>query len=254
MGLTKTESKVYLAGLAHSGIGAQELSKETQVKRPTVYHALETLVQKGLVSKKGTGARRVFHMTAPENIKKLLDQKIEALEQQKQTLDALIPLLAQRQQGTKADSVEVVQYEGIEGIKLVVEEALYCKSRSWDIIAPRTNFFSQFEKEYAQYYLRARKNRRIVSRSLWEKTDSGDKTRPGGKILDPDTIRERNPRYLPDVMHGKFQSVMILFDDKVAIISSYKTLSAILIRSKEIHGFMSMMFEGLWQSSEQIEN
>ncbi|PJA45781.1 hypothetical protein CO174_01610 [Candidatus Uhrbacteria bacterium CG_4_9_14_3_um_filter_50_9] len=250
MGLTNTEAKIYLAGLGCAGIGVQELSKETQIKRPTVYHALETLVQKGLVSKKGTGARRIFHMTSPEQIGTLLDQKISQLEEQKKGLIDLIPLLTQREGSMKADGVEVMQYEGIDGIKLVVEEALYSKERHWDIIAPRKNFFAKFDKAYAVYYLTARKNRKITSRSLWEKTPTGKTKTPGDHVVSPDVIRERNPRYLPEVMHGSFQSVMILFDDKVAIISSYKTLSAVLIQSQEVHGLMQAMFEGLWSASD----
>ncbi|NQV89915.1 helix-turn-helix domain-containing protein [Candidatus Uhrbacteria bacterium] len=252
LGLTSTEAKIYLAGLGRSGIGVQELSKETQVKRPTVYHALETLIQKGLVSKKGTGARRIFHMSSPENIGHLLDSQIAGLEEQKKGLEILIPLLIARIDETSSETIEVSQYEGIEGIKMVVEEALYCKKRHWDIIAPKRNFFSEFDKNYAQYYLSSRRRRGITSRSLWEKTLEDAKHTPGGHKVTPETVKERNPRYLPSVMSGKFASVMILFDDKVALISSYKTLTAVLIRSTEIHEFMKTMFEGLWQGSEEL--
>jgi hypothetical protein len=53
-------------------------------------------------------------------------------------------------------------------------------------------------------------------------------------------------------MHGKFKSVIIIFDDKIAIISSIKELTAILIQSQEIHDTFLAMFEGLWESSSKI--
>ena len=250
IGLTEREAKIYLTGLSYPSVDANEIAKQTQIKRPTVYHALETLIQKGLASKKTSGAKRQFVMTSPEMIRTFLDQKMQALEKQQHLLKELVPLLQQRQQQTDAEKIQVTQYDGIEGIKMVVDEALYCKSHHWDIIAPRKNFFSDFDKAYADYYLETRKRRKIESRSLWEKV-KGKKRRPGGKIVSATTAKERNPRFLPEVMHDKFKSVIILFDDKIALISSYETLSAILIQSKEMHETMSTMFEGLWSVSEK---
>ncbi|OGL63181.1 hypothetical protein A3C09_04500 [Candidatus Uhrbacteria bacterium RIFCSPHIGHO2_02_FULL_47_44] len=244
LGLTQTESTVYLAGLSHNGTNAQALAKQTGIKRPTVYYALETLMQKGLVTKKGVGNRRVYSMTSPENLKTFVDAQISEMQTKKQSLDGFVETLL-KQQGVVTPTSSVSHYEGIEGVKLVVEEALYCKSRHWDILAPKKNFFSEFDAEYAKYYLDARKRRRITSRSLWEKV--------GGKSsVSREVIAERQPRYLPEVMSGRFQSVMILFDDRVLFISSYKSLSAILIQSDEMHQFLLAMFDGLWAGAEKI--
>jgi sugar-specific transcriptional regulator TrmB len=241
IGLTDTECSIYLTALPYSSIGVRELEKQTQIKRTTIYHALNTLMEKGLVSKVGVGSRLEFSATKPENIKRTIDKNIEALKYQKQELESILPLLEQRT--TKDESkVSVSHYEGIEGMKLVVEEALYCKSRQWDIIAPYDNFFREFTKEYAKYYLSARKQRGIKSRSLWEK-------KADARALMPEEVKERAPRYLPEVMNGKFKSVIIVFDDKVAFISSLNELSAVLIQSKEMHDTIAAMFEGLWSIS-----
>lgn len=253
IGLTKTEAQIYLAGLPFPSIDANTLSKQTQIKRPTVYHALETLIQKGLVSKKAAGGKRTFAMIAPEMIQHFLDQKEQQLNKQRSSLNELLPLLEQRRQEASAEKVQVMHYEGIEGVKMVVDEALYCRSNHWDIIAPKKNFFSDIDKTYATYFLETRKRRHITARSLWEKTDKQKKT-PSGKSLTAEALKERNPRYLPEAMHGQFESVIILFDNKVAIISSAKNLSAILIRSEETHKTMSAMFEGLWSASEPYKN
>lgn len=245
LGLTQTEAKLYLAGLSKKATSAQELARATKAKRPTVYHALETLIEKGLVSKTGTEARRLFQMTSPERLQHLLDQKMDQIKLQKTNLDTLLPLLMQHQGAAGSEQVRVMQYEGIEGIKIVVEEALYCKSRSWDIIAPPKNFFSDFDKTYSKYYLETRKARGITSRSLWEQKEAPTQR------MTPELIRERNPRYLPAALSGRFESVMILFDDKVAMITSLGVMSAVLIQSKEVHALMATMFEGLWMISKE---
>lgn len=240
IGLTDTETAIYQAGLGFPSISVQELGRQTRIKRPTIYHALETLGQKGLVAKRGTAARLQFVMSPPERLRHLVDQKIASLEKQKAALDAVLPLLAKR--GVPADRVAASQFDGIEGVKAVVEEALYCRERHWDILAPRKNFFYDFDKAYAEYFLSARRARGITSRSLWEDD-------PNRRILSAEEIKQRQPRILPSSMHGRFQDVLIIFDDKVAIISSLKASSAILIQSKEVHDTILAVFDALYDIS-----
>jgi len=247
MGLTDTEIEIYLVGLSYDSIGVKELEKTTRINRTTIYHALDTLIQKGLVSKResGLGAKLLFSMASPENIKKFLDREIKLMEEKKCEIDNILPLLLDRTK-QKEETFKVSHFEGIEGIKLVVEEALYCRSREWSIIAPKKNFFSEFDSVYARYYLKTRKENDIKAYSLWEYA-------PNSKILADEEMRDRNPRYLPEIMHGKFKSVIIIFDDKVAFISSIKNISAILIQSREINETMQAMFKGLWVGSKEIK-
>ncbi len=245
LGLTATETTIYLAGLDFPSIGVKELEKITGIKRTTIYHALNTLMHKGLVANKGTANRLAFIMTEPKDIKRLITSQIQVLQDQQKELDQVLPLL-QPKNARQLGQANVLHYEGISGIKLVVEQALYCKSRHWDIIAPNKNFFSEFDKKYADYFIQTRQTRQITARSLWENN-------PGRRSLTPEEIKDRNPRYLPEIMQGHFQSVMIIFDDKVAIISSLDELSAILIQSKEINDFFKAMFEGLWLGSKEYK-
>lgn len=237
-GLTETEVILYVEGLKYASIGVSELVKQTRIKRTTVYHALDTLMQKGIVAKKGTGSRLVFSMIAPEHLEKLLDEKIALIGKQKELLKKCVPLLAARDQKTTTET-QVSHFEGTEGVKMVVEEALYAKTRRWDIISPPRNFFSEFNRAYAQYFLETRRARDIIARSLWESTENR-------RMLTAEELKQRQPRMLPPAMHGKFKSVIIVFDNKVAIISSLKELTAVLIQSNEIHDTMEALFEGLW--------
>jgi sugar-specific transcriptional regulator TrmB len=244
LGLTTTEAKIYLAGRKYGAIGVHDIAKHTRLKRPTIYHALETLAEKGLAARRGTGSKIIFSMSPPEHLKNILKVQQEVLQKQVKTLDTLLPLLIQ-QTPQDTDTISTIQYDGIEGVKMVVDIALFCRKQHWDILAPAKNFFSDFDKKYAAYYLEQRQLRHITSRSLWERGI-------GRRKLTPIEIKERNPRYLPKTMEGSFKSVLILFDDKVAIISSLQKLSAILITSQEIHDLFAAMFEGVWQSSKEL--
>lgn len=243
IGLTDTEIDIYRTGLPFSSITVSELAKRTNIQRTTLYHALSTLEQKGLVSKKGMSGKLAFSMSKPDHLKSIVEQKISSLEKKKKALDTIIPLLAQHIHRTDEKTI-VSQYDGIEGMKSVVMEALYCLSRQWDIIAPGKNFFSEFDTAYAKKFMETRLRNGIITRSLWEHD-------PSRKLLTQEEIRRRNPRFLPQVMHGKFKSVIILFDDKVAMISSLDEMTAILIQSKEINATISALFEGLWSASQK---
>ncbi|MBP7134165.1 hypothetical protein KBA73_03025 [Patescibacteria group bacterium] len=250
IGLTPSEAAVYTAGLQHGPLGVHEFGRITTIKRPTIYHALHLLEEKGLAAKKGTGRRLVFTMQPAERLRSLLQDQAKQIEKKQDALETLLPLFITKTAGASIET-NVEHVEGIAGMKTLVEEALYCKSRRWDILAPKNNFFSQMDPVYAKQFLRTRSSREIVARSLWERPDtSGAKET---RRLTPQELKERHPRYLPDVFKGRFASTLILFDQKVVILSSHDQAEGILIQSSETHQLLSMMFDGLWLVSEPYE-
>lgn len=245
LGFTPTETAVYLAGLARSEIDVRTLVRETGIKRPTVYHALETLMQKGLVAKRGSAQHLVFSMASPERLEQVMKEQMLELAKRQQEFAEILPLLQKQREQAPNQEVHVVKYEGLSGVKAAIEEALYCKSRTWDLIAPRKNFFSDVDRIYARYYLETRVARGIKARSLWEQAVEKIE-RP----LTAEEVKRRNPRYLPTFLHGRFTAMMFIFDEKVMLIHSHAALSAIVIHSKEVREFMSVLFEGIWAQSE----
>jgi sugar-specific transcriptional regulator TrmB len=240
LGLTETEATIYLAGLELSPCTPQTLSLKTNVKRPTVYHALDTLREKGFVSELKIGNKSHFTMMNPESLRGLVSNKKIELEQQELQLASLIPFLSDLQ--LQKNLTEVIHGHGKEGAKRVLDAAFRTKTKQWDIIAPYENFL-RHDKELAELYLTTRKVRDIRARTLWE-------LRRDERPLSEAEVEIRNPRILPPALAGKFESMILIFDDKVAIFSSHKNLSAILITSNEINALFKAMFEGLWELSE----
>lgn len=243
MGLTETEAKIYVAGLSSESITLQELARQTKIKRPTVYHALQRLTEKGLVAERKTSNKSSFTMSPPETMFALLERQREVFDEQMKALNVVLSLLQHKRGAAKGENISIVHYQGKQEMKMVMDIAFYCKSKRWDVIAPFHNFVRDSDPEYAQKYMRARKAHGITSRVLWERV-------PGARKQSPQEVRERNPRYMPASMHGKFQSMIMLFDDKIAIFSSFKTQSAILITSKELHAMFLAMYEAIWEVSE----
>ncbi len=243
LGLSNTEAVLYMAGLELGASDASTLTTHTSLKRPTVYHALGTLMQKGLATKHKRGGGLAFAMSDPLHVERLLDERIAMLQAEKSGLGSIMSELSALQDKTSHET-EVAHYPGKEGIKSLMEEAFYCKKRHWDIIAPRENIFYELERDYCDYYLETRKKRKIKARTLWEQTPATGKRR-----LTEDEIDMRQPRYLPVSLTGQFSSILILFDDVAAFITSRDEFSAVKISSPSVVSVQRAMFEGLYQAS-----
>ena len=211
-----------------------------------MYHALETLEQKGLASSRRSDGRLLFTMSPASSLGEYIAARTRKLEQQQVTLEHLLPNFPVA--GSSAPSYKVEHYDSIEGIKTIVDRALHCRSAEWRIIAPRHNFFSQYDRDYAQYFMSKRRAHRIKAKTLWEAPIKPDSK---GSLGLGDVVR-RNPRFLPPEYRGKFSAVIIIFDDTIAFISSLKNSESLLVQSAEFTGTMSVMFDTLYDTSEDF--
>src|SRR3989338_3484937 len=75
LGLTETESKVYLALLKRGSSLAGKVTKETGLHRRTVYDTIERLIEKGLASYIVTNNQRYFEAIDPERLMQILKEK-----------------------------------------------------------------------------------------------------------------------------------------------------------------------------------
>lgn len=238
-GLTANEARVYLHGLTKTLFTPQTIARDEDIPRPTIYHVLQTLIQKGLMTKTKSHRGYAFTATHPTRLPLLLQHEKERFDVRRQSLDVLLPAL-QKKRAIEQHVEETIHYEGMTGVKLLFEEALYCKKRSWQIIAPSQNILRQVDNNYADYIYEAQRTRGIELRTLWENKMHDTKH-------SPEEIRRRHIRLMPKAMTGRFSSLVILFDDATAIFPPLDESSAILIRSKEIHATFDAIFEGLWE-------
>lgn len=242
LGLSSTEQQLYLAGLELTSVTVDWLIRRVGVNRTTAYHALGTLAQKGFCAESKQSGRLVYAMTPAANLEDVLqvrEREIAKQKQQLRELASLFPIPAE----SEATETHVEQYSGEQGVKQAIEKALYCKSRSWDIIAPKDNFFSQIDTSYAKYFMDTRKERKIAARTLWESNSSSD--------LSLQDLRDRKPRYLPPAFSKRFKSVVILFDDKALFLPSKGRQAAVIVTSDEIVQTLSVMFDALWLAADK---
>ena len=244
--LSDSEIQLYLAMLSRGAMQANELVKATRGKRPTVYYALRQLLDRGLVKNiAGQGTKR-FQAEPPDTLLTMLALRQEELKALADEVRTSLPDFNANKVSSEGVP-SVTFYEGLDAMKQVVMETLYCKSRHIDSLAPRDNFFWQIGQTFSQKYIDERVSRKITTRNLWEQP-----LKP--EILVRSYKGLSNVRILPPVMHGKFRSTVFIYDDKVMYISSLARSYVLLVQSQEHHELMKAMYEGLWESSKESKN
>lgn len=123
LGLTNTESKVYITigKLGKTTIG--EVIKESGVQSSHIYPAINSLISKGLLSNSFLKKRRLFQLTTKSALKELLDSKREEIKIMEKELDQKIPSLFSNLRNDN-NSLDITVYEGIAGIKAAIENVL----------------------------------------------------------------------------------------------------------------------------------
>ena len=116
LGLTDAESKVYLALLRLGSTTVGPIVDESKVSRSKIYHVLEKLKKKGLVSYIVKSQTNHYNAADPEKIQDYVNCKKEEISSVEQELKELLPKLKNLQVfAGKKDEAEV--YSGLEGVK-----------------------------------------------------------------------------------------------------------------------------------------
>lgn len=240
LGLSDSEVTVYLAMV--SGVRtARDIVKVTRLKRPTVYYALGCLEKRGLTSKTGLSGDKSFTLEPIEKLSLIAKGKVLEVSSLQNRIDELIPILtATSSPGNKKPIVAF--YEGVDAVKNAIMEMLYCKSKKINSVVPAQNFFWQVGQEFVELFVEERIKRNIKTKNLWEA--------PISKGLIRQYYEELSQvRILPEIMHGKFQTTIFLYDEKTLYVSSKNNSYCVLIASKEHTDTMQSWFDGLWSVS-----
>lgn len=240
LGLSDSEVTVYLA-MVSGARTARDLVKVTRLKRPTVYYALGCLEKRGLTSKTGLSGDKSFTLEPVEKLSLIANEKVSEITKLQSRIEEMIPTL--NATASPIDTKPTVAfYEGVDAVKNAIMEMLYCKSKCINSVVPKENFFWQIGQDFVELFIEERIKRNIKTKNLWEV--------PVNKGLIKEYYEGLSQvRIAPEIMHGKFQTTIFLYDDKTLYVSSKNNSYCILITSKEHTDTMRAWFDGLWSVS-----
>lgn len=226
LGLSNVEAKVYLALLDLGRVVANKVSEHSGIHRRTVYDALETLIQKGLVNFTIESNKKYYQA---ENPKRFLD----LLENKKEEFNLLLPELLLKFQSSKIKQ-EINIYRGHKGLKNIFDDILKAKKEAY-LFGSGGKFKESFGEIYRdQWFLKAKKNKIKIHAIFSEEAKTHAKN---SSEIDSKFIKEK---YAP-------LSSTVIYGNKTAIIIYSEQPMAILITSEEIASSYMQYFETLWK-------
>jgi len=246
LGLTENEIKVYIAVLKQEASTIKSLTSISGVKRTTIYSCLNKLKKLGLIIEGRKNKKRVFIADEPEKLLEGINQEEKNLQdkikQRKKIINSLLPQLkAIAKKTTEAPKVRF--YEGLAGCWSIGEDFLKEKKDLFEL----GSSIKAFENVDVQESIRRITNRR---RQIG-KTKSYMITDKYPEIVKRYFLKEldfREYRFLPKEI--KLDSYVIIYGDKVALLSTKKPLWGMIIESKEIAKTMKFLWDIAWKSLE----
>jgi sugar-specific transcriptional regulator TrmB len=232
VGFSKAESTIYLALLELGSCTTGKIISKTNLRSSTIYHCIETLLSKGIISYIMKGKIKYFQAENPEILIKILKDKEEEV-------NTIIPLLKSKQSKTlKKNSAKI--YIGLNGLKTAFEDILSTLKKG------DTYYFFQLSKQvisndkinlfFRNYHLkRAEKGINV----------KGIATNDCKEVISDifKNILNSEIRYVTEFLPNG----VIIYKDKLIILDGEKEILAVVIESNSIFESYKNFFEDKWK-------
>ena len=155
LGLSDKEIKIYLTLLKLGQSTVNLIAKKANLNRVTCYDVLKYLQEKGLVSYVIKSGVKYYESAEP---RKLLGD----LQEKQAKLKSILPELeALKQSVNEKPSIEV--YEGVKGLKTIIEDILKENKESWFIADPD---FMDAIPFYFPHFIKQKRKQEIFSKVI----------------------------------------------------------------------------------------
>lgn len=243
-GLSDNEVFVYLSLLSISQSSAKIIIEKTKLHRQLVYDALNSLIEKGLVSFILEGKKKLFKASEPMQIINLFEDKEKEIEKQKKDFMILLPKLESIKNNTR-EKQDATVYKGNKGIKFLLDDMIREKKEILTIGA------SDLSAESYSYHLQFNLPKFHALR---------EKNKTPYKILLSEELKNRAKelnklKYTESRILGKeftSNSSVNVYGNKVSIILWGSEPFGILITSEEIAKSQTKHFDILWNIAKKV--
>lgn len=241
IGFTKNEAGVYVALLELGRGTVAKIAERAGINRTTGYNLLSTLVQRGMVSSSGKGARQEYVAESPDRLVAYMKKEAEDLVANLSAASSLVPELKSIHNVSERPRVRF--YEGKEGLESVYEDTL-TSHETIRAYAAVDDMHKTLPDYFPKYYQR-RVKEGIAIRAIIPATVIG-KDR-----AEKDRTEMRETALVPPEAYS-FTPEINIYDNKV-MIASWREKLGIIIESAEIADAMKKTFELAWAEAKRLD-
>jgi sugar-specific transcriptional regulator TrmB len=240
IGLTESESKVYIALLEIGDFCTKgPILKRAKIAPSKVYHVLDKLMDKGLVSTITKNNTKHFAAASPSRIRDYIDTKKRELEEEEKTAKKLLPQLDKMFKAAKEQATAEI-FMGWQGMETVYSNFLH-ETRKGETIRVLGASSGADPEKTTRFF--GKHGKRYYDKGIKIKIIYNEEARGYDKEIKRAYDYTLNRRFL-----FKTPPVEILMTkDKVAILMLKIEPIVILIHDKETAKSFQVYFEELWK-------
>lgn len=241
-GFSSKEVTVYLTMVKLDHATATVISSQSGISRTSIYDILETLTQKGLVSKIKKSGKTYFYALSPDKLIDYLEREKRDNEKkvdlQQEKIRKIMPELISMQNLHAENKPKVQFFEGEKGMREAYEDSLTANK----LILAYANVEEMHKglpTFFPEYYKRRTKAGIHIKTIMPRNKISFERARQ-------DSEEMRTTKFLPEEKMT-FSPEINIYGNKL-LVASWRERMAIIIESKELADFHKLTFDLVWDS------
>lgn len=241
LGLSDTESQLYTISQSNPGSSATELSALLGIPRTSVYHTIEILLRKGLLTEAVSKGNKKYSAISLKTLLIYAKHNTKKARETELQVKKLVALIKTKSAGhSERKNIEVTY--GLNGAWALLENVLDNRKDSYWIAGTSTPFNSIItEKDYF--------NRIMHRRKRMKKTMSyiiADKSAFSQKLLNQEDTDFRRIKILPD--SATLNATIIIYGNKLGMISYGNELKTIVIEDAYLSDLLRLFHTLIWRN------
>lgn len=234
LGLSKTESKIYIFLLTNGISTPTQIAKGTSVMRTNTYNVLNSLKDKGLIKAQKKGKRDIYVANDPQAIIRSIETKKEAAERIVPDLEALYTI--------QKNKPVITFYEAFSEVQDIYLQTLHAD----EVLAiGSTKALSAVAEDFLQSYFKKLKERKIYFQDIL--TEDSEFVAQASKqtmgVL-------YDYRFLPNNIKDQPTDILI-WNDKIALITLEEPIFGTVIQSLPLAKTFKILFRLLYQMNDE---
>lgn len=232
IGLNNNEALVYITLLSTGPTTVLLLAKSSEIKRSTVYNAIDTLIAKGLVHYEIQGTKKLIAAGNPEQLSLMMARK-------KQMLESVLPRLQALHTTTRPSESLVKQFNGLQGVRSVYSALLNDLRNNDDyfVISNQDKWY-QLDPDFFEDFIRKRAKLKLNVKLLLQETPRASESNKKQTQYN-EAIKRLPPQVNLDIN-------MVITPNKTIIVQLINPIFALVIENKCMISMNYTLFDLLW--------
>jgi sugar-specific transcriptional regulator TrmB len=237
LGLSKTESVLYLKLLKFGASDVQTLIKETGFYKANIYDALERLCEKGIISKIIEGKKRIYQIQKPDSLLEFINKKEEEINEQKKIAEKLAKSVEIAKKHVHSPETAMV-FRGVAGVKQIYSEIINEKLDYLVLGSPKES-----EQIAGDYYWQNLHQKQKVHK-IKSKMIFSESLRNWKKLIPKEIISLK-------FFEGKMEPLTetTIYGSKVAFVVWTEKPITTIINNEHVANSYRLIFDNLWKQA-----